>query len=304
MIPFALPLAADSPDANAPVSGQVTRHKPNDSHALPRAVPSGAIRLSPRRLADLAESLSERDRLVIETLREFRLATSAHVQRLHFIDGTHLSNLRRCRDTLKRLSDLRVLHRLDRRVGGIRSGSSGFVYALDVAGLRLAGASNRPQRPTLPSLPYLAHVLAVTELGVRLREASRARFEILALQAEPSCWREYVGSSGARIFLKSDMFVQVLAGRDESAYFVEVDLASESATALARKFARHHAYVASGLEEHRLGYTPRVLWLVPDERRRALLLDVAAKQPADSWALHLVKLYDEALDVISAGVTL
>lgn len=298
MIPFARPLASDSPAPKVPLTAQMVARNANDSHALSRAVGGGVIRLSPRRLADLSTSLSVRDRAIIATLSEFRLASSAHLQRLHFRDGTHLSNLRRCRDSLKRLTDLRVLHRLDRRVGGIRSGSSGFVYALDVAGLRLAGATNRPQRPTLPSLPYLAHVLAVTELGVRLREASRDRFEILALSGEPSCWRQYVGSSGTRIFLKPDLFVQVLAGQDESAFFVEVDLATESATALARKFERYHAYFRSGREEHRLGYFPRVLWLVPSERRKAVLLDVAAKQPADSWALHLVKLYDEALDVI------
>lgn len=303
MIPFALPLGSDSPDAKAPVTGQMQGRNANDSHALRRTAGSGVIRLSSRRLADLSTSLSVRDLAIIATLSEFRLASSAHLQRLHFRDGTHLSNLRRCRDSLKRLTDLRVLHRLDRRVGGIRSGSSGFVYALDVAGLRLAGVSNRPQRPTLPSLPYVAHVLAVTELGVRFREASRDRFEILALQAEPACWREYVGSSGARIVLKPDLFIQVLAEQDESAFFVEVDLATESATALARKFSRYRDYDRSGREEHHLGYFPRVLWLVPDERRRALLLDVAAKQPADSWALHLVKLYDEALNVIGEVTT-
>jgi hypothetical protein len=59
-----------------------------------------------------------------------------------------------------------LISRLDRVVGGRRSGSAGFVYALDVAGQRtLERVTASPvRRPTTPGAPFVRHVLAVSEI--------------------------------------------------------------------------------------------------------------------------------------------
>ncbi len=203
--------------------------------------------------------------------------------------------------TLERLSTWRVVTRLERRVGGPRAGSAGFIYSLDTLGQRIAGQAgpvggSRPRRPWTPSYPFLKHALAVSELFVRLVEVARvAPFTIEAFEAEPGSWRAFTGSAGELVFLKPDAFVRLGAAEFTDSTFVEVDCGTESRTALAVKFERYRLYWASGSEQRRHGVFPRALWLVPDRKRYQQLVDVAARQPAESWRLFKVALYDEAI---------
>ena len=126
-------------------------------------------RLTEHRLDQVLDRLGDRDRAIVATLAQLRLASGAQLQRLHFGEGRS----RQTRRELQRLHDLGVVMRLDRRIGGVRSGSSGHVYALDRAGQHLAGTGGpaggqRRRRPWTPSTPFVAHALAVTELCVGL----------------------------------------------------------------------------------------------------------------------------------------
>jgi hypothetical protein len=241
----------------------------------------------------------------MKTLRTLRLLTTTQIQRLMFVDGTAQSNSRIARGVLQRLTTKGLLTRLDRRIGGVRAGSSGHVYALTAAGQFVLdpGQERGRRRVYEPGLPYVTHRLAVSELAVRLQEAARTgRFELIEFRAEPDCWRSFFGPGGARLSLKPDAFVRLGRERFEELAFVEVDRATQAGPALVKKFRLYRQYWATGREQSRWGNVfPRVVWLVPTSSRLRQVIDIAGKQPPDAWPLFRVRLYEEAIEALVRG---
>lgn len=258
------------------------------------------------RVAELAARLSPTEQAVLETLQRVRVASGAQLTRLHFPpNGTEETAARRSRRTLTRLVELRILARLERQVGGARAGSAGFIYGLDVAGQKLAAAcgpagGSRVRKPWTPGASFLAHALEVTELYVRLREAEQAgQLELTSFDAEPDCWRTFVGIGGGRVTLKPDAFIRIAVNEYEHLSFVEVDRATHSAPALGRKLTVYRRYWATGREEERFGIFPRVVVLVPSKARRDVAIEVCGTQPADSWPLFRVALSTAAIPALA-----
>jgi Replication-relaxation len=258
-------------------------------------------RITETRVRTLERQLTTRDCDVIATLDRLRVATARQLQRLHVIDATPASNLRRMQAQLARLTDRRVLARLERQVGGVHAGSAGYVYALDVAGQRLASVCGpagglRIRRPWTPGHAFLDHALSVGERYVELRESERTgALELLAFDAEPLCWRSFAGVGGGRVWLKPDAFVRVGLGDFEDNYFVELDRATQSGPTIARKLRTYQRYFETGREQERHGVFPRVLFVVPSETRKAALSELAAAQPPNSWPLFQIVRVDDAL---------
>ncbi len=67
--------------------------------------------------------------------------------------------------------------------------------------------------------------------------------------------------------LRPDLFVVLGVGEYELRWFVEIDRGSEHLPALQRKCRLYNSYYRSGGEQRRHQVFPRVLWVVPDERR-------------------------------------
>src|SRR5687768_5196430 len=109
---------------------------------------SGGSRISGRKLMELAAALGPTEQAVIQSLRRVRLASGAQLVRLHFTDRPHAAV--QARRLLARMVEERLLCALGRRIGGVRAGSSGYVYALDVTGQRLADLG----RPTVARRPW------------------------------------------------------------------------------------------------------------------------------------------------------
>lgn len=257
------------------------------------------------RLAAISASLAPRDLEVVASLARLRLATSPQLERLHFAEGSRLTQARRCRRTLERLVGLGVLARLDRRIGGARSGSAGFVYALGAAGQRLNGGhgpagGRRIRKPWTPSLPFVAHVLAVTELYVRLVEVERVGgVELLGYDAEPQCWRRFSAPGGGTAILKPDAYAVLGKGDYEEHRFIEVDRATESLTTIGTKLRAYRQYWMTGREQQARGLFPGVLFIVPDEQRRQHVLDECGRQPADAWQLFQVVVWQGAVSAMT-----
>lgn len=252
-------------------------------------------------LTRLRDDVSERDLAIMETVARLRLVSADQIQRLHF-PGDPSRNRRR---VLQSLTDRRLVARLDRVVGGHRSGSAGYLYRLDVAGLQLLATRHgrRLRRPSTPGAPFIRHVLATSELYVGLTEASRqGAVELLEFQAEPAAWRPFPGRGGGTATLKPDAYVRLGLGEYEDSWFVEIDRGSESQSTIAAKLGVYRAYWSSGREQARRGVFPRVLWLVPSERRRQLIVDTCSRQPAESWQLHQVTLFDDAVGLMAGLV--
>lgn len=185
--PIAGPVAL-SPDARSPRSGPASAPEGRTTLSPGSTVNSRARYVTPAVLRQLEQSLSERDRLVLATLRQLRLATGDQLQRLHF-DGLTERQRRRA---LASLETHRLIVRLARPVGGVRAGSAGSVFALDLAGQRLTASGGpahggRTERPWTPGQPFMAHTLAITELYVQIVAAARSgHLELLRFQAEPT----------------------------------------------------------------------------------------------------------------------
>lgn len=257
--------------------------------------------LTTKRLGALDDILSERDRHVLHDVRRLRLLTGAQLARLHF--GGSESARRLARQSLARLVALRVLMRLGRRIGGVRAGSAGFVYGLDVAGQRLTQPDRRrwwPPNP--PGEVFLRHTLAVGQIYVELVTASRVGgFEVRRFDAEPICWRSFFGPGGGHVVLKPDAYVVTAAGGFEDHVFVEVDLATETTVRIGRKAKRYIDYYRSGREEARIGVFPQVVWLVPGEKRREQIVEALGRLEADYWHLFAVHTLDRSVEAITAS---
>lgn len=230
--------------------------------------------LSVRRLKSL---VSDRDLAVLITIRDHRLISSQHLFRLHFWNHASAgSGVRACNRILNRLEQYRLIRRLPRPMGGPGGGSAATIWAVDVAGDRLLRDHLKlglgRSRPFAPSLRFQDHTLAVADVRLALEEASRGgRFELLSVTCEPDNWRAFPGELGRELALKPDLAVVTGSGDYEEHWFLEVDRGTESGTALLRKCQTYLAYFRSGLEQRRVGVFPRVLWLMPDAERVALL---------------------------------
>jgi hypothetical protein len=262
-------------------------------------------RVTEARVAELAAVLSQRDLDVVATLDRVRVATGAQLRRLHFTTGTAAANARQAQRRLRQFVELRVLAELARRVGGPSGGSAQSVYALDVAGQRLASACGpaggaRLRRPWTPGSTFIAHALAVTELFVRLTEHVQAGGgELVAFDAEPACWRAFTGLGGGRSWLKPDAFVHFAAGDLEHLTFLEVDRATQSPAAVNRKLRSYRQFFQTGREQRRWGVFPRTVILVPTQQRQRALAEVVAAQPPESRPLFAVVAYDLALPTLT-----
>jgi hypothetical protein len=262
-------------------------------------------------LLELASALGASERTVVDIITKLRLASHAQLIALvgsSAADRSTASAARTVRRTLARLTTLGVLARLDRRVGGVRAGSAGYVYYLGPVGQRLVaywegrGLIRGRYRPE-PGGRYVRHRLAVSELYVKLHAADRAgELDLLAFDAEPDCWRHHLDGFGGSAMLKPDAFVRLGIGAYEDRCFVEVDLGTESRSVIAAKLRTYLDYFHGGAEQAEHGVFPRVVVLTDSETRRDALVDVAAKLPAEHWSLFVVGTLDLALDAMTGRV--
>ncbi len=265
-------------------------------------------RLTLAELVALGAGLSDRERTAILSVAQLRLMTHAQLAALLSLDGTNgtaISAARAQRRILARLTEARILARLERRIGGVRAGSAGYVYYLGPAGQRLVaywqgrGLTRGRFRPE-PGGRYVRHRLAVAELYVQARLANHAgQLDLLAFDIEPDCWRQSVDGFGGALLLKPDAFARFGLGAYEDSFFIEVDLASESRRVIERKARAYFDYFQTGSEQAQRGVFPRVLWLTTTTTRRAVLIQVCTRLPADAWQLFTVALLDHALAVMT-----
>lgn len=238
---------------------------------LPRRYVSSAY------IDSLLDRLSDRDWRIITDVWRCRVLSGDQITRLHFIDISQLTRERTRRVVLARLVEWGVLSPFSRRIGGVRGGSAGSVFALDVAGQRLVQArfpdvvedAQRMRRPWTPGQLFVTHAVAVSEVYASLAEQSRSRdYAVAAFTTEPLSW----WSNGLGGFLKPDAYLKLSARQVTGHWWLEVDRATESLPTLQRKLSTYLDFIARG----QLGpnnIIPRVMVSVPDEQRQ---LGVAA----------------------------
>ena len=249
--------------------------------------------------ARIVEGLSDRDRAIIGSVSSLRFVTAHQIETLHFADhATKYSAARSCRRVLERLTCYRVLDRLERRVGGVRAGSSSWIYRLGPVGERLT-RNGRRRRGGEPSATFLHHTLAVAQVVADLTAAARQRrCELDGVQVEPQCWRVVRSGPGGTESLKPDLAVVVGVGEVEYRWFVEVDLGTEHIPTIVRKCRLYDRYYHSGDEQHVHGVFPKVIWSVPDHQRVHRIREALAHQRALTAELFAVSTADRLIDVL------
>jgi Replication-relaxation len=253
----------------------------------------------------LAAKLTDHDLDVLKHVSTLRFLTGSQLTRLCFADTTDpAANGRAARRALLQLTRLGVLERLPRSVGGVRSGSAGYVYRLGNAGQRLAIMHGwqpewRRRRSLVPGSLFLLHTLQVAELHTRLIESERSRrFELLELRAEPSCWRSYDGLGMQAFVLKPDSFVRLGVGPYEDSFFIEVDRGTEGSRAIDRQLGAYVTYHGSGVEQAERGVFPKTLWMTNTPERVTVIETSVQRLPSGSRELFQVAKFEDALSVM------
>ncbi len=229
-------------------------------------------RVSRHQLTAASVELSARSLDILASLAEHPFLTTTHLLRFHFTGHTTDDAAGRiCRRVLARLAEQRLIEHLQRRIGGIRAGSASYVWRLGPAGDRLLREgmpdSARARRKE-PSLRHLEHSLAIADAHLAVLEAQRrGQFDQVILTTEPSCWRNYLGASGAREVLKPDLLAVTVNGDYEDLWFIEIDRGTESLPTLLRKCQQYETYRRSGIEQASGGVFPWVVWVLPDQAR-------------------------------------
>lgn len=247
------------------------------------------------RLAAVAQRLSGRDQAIAADIARLRFLTAGQLARLHFAAIRQpVTRIRRVQRTMRRLVDSGLLMRCERRVGGVRAGSASFTYAANAEGIRLVGYLNgrgipRARAVHEPGTSFVDHSVACSELYVELVEAERTgSVELLEHQAEPDCWRSFLGAIGAQLSVRPDAFVALGVGELEQRSFVEIDRGTEGSSALRRKLSGYVDYWRSGAEQHEHGVFPRVVWQVGSDKRADVLRALIDELPAASRPLFSV----------------
>jgi hypothetical protein len=262
--------------------------------------------VSARGVAQTRERLSERDLAIIRQVAMLRLMSARQIQAIHFPDDEHENGAAATRArqrVLARLVRERLLMPLERRIGGVRAGSAGLVLALGPIGQRVLTTDGRRRRSYEPTLRFVDHTLAIAQLMVDVTVASRKRrLDLLNAQAEPSSWREFMGSGG-RCLLRPDAFLALGVGAYELRWFIEIDRASESLPVVVRKCRLYADYYQSGREQAAHGGVfPRVCWVVPDAKRAERLRESIARDRQLPEQLFVVTTSEQALAILIARV--
>lgn len=227
-------------------------------------------RASKADIAQIAERLSARDWQILGFIDQHRYASTTHLRRMFFTGhATQSAATRACIRVLDRLLTLRILTRLERRIGGNLRGSAAYIWCLDIIGDRLMTPADTPRRRFHePSYLFLTHTLAITETHVQLVEAERAgHFQVARIEIETQAWRSYLTPLGATSILKPDLMAILSTPDYDDHWYLEIDLATESLPVLIRKCHAYQDYRASGRAQAEHGVFPRVLWLMPTRAR-------------------------------------
>lgn len=260
----------------------------------------------------LAHSLSERDLMVLRTLRAHRLATTTQLQRWHYphgetqVIGNSGTALRLTQRTLRRLARHDLVAKLHQRIGGVRRGSDSTVWQLGATGDRLLSTldAQRRRRYVEPGTTFITHTVAVTELAVQLVEAQHlGKLDHVALTGEPGNWRRFNGLHGRVETLKPDLHAVTFSDDYEDHWMCERDLSTEHPSVVVRQAHIYERYAATGDYQRTHGILPAVLWIVNDPDRQQALTRALASARGLTPGLHRVVLSKDFLTTVLAGNT-
>ncbi|SHV15279.1 Uncharacterised protein [Mycobacteroides abscessus subsp. abscessus] len=264
-------------------------------------------------LEEIAAGLSDREFAILRSVAEHQFLTVRQVEALHFADHAPGVGDRLARRSLAKLRRQRLLGALSRRIGGVRAGSAGMVHYVDAIGQQLLNkrSGRRPRGFREPSQRFVNHRVAVAGTHVTLVEADReACLELVECYVEPTSWRRFPGIGGARLTLKPDLYAETALPSDSDlvhAWFVEVDLGTESIPTLLKKCRDYESYRRTGIEQDHDGSFPLVVWsMTHAEAAKAIQRRLALQDAIDADRSLTSKLFrviapDQLVPLLARG---
>lgn len=231
-------------------------------------------------------SPTRREVAVVELVARFRQLRAGQIGEILFSDNTSPTPLKR---TLGWLVASGHLARLERPRGGDGGGSAQYAYYLGRVGWRMMGRSSKSYwAPTTPGL----HTLDVADLYIKAVQAARGgAFEVLDFTPEPEC-HKVVGN----IHLTPDAFMSLDFDQQGSSevydYWLELDRATEDDDDIIGKCQRYwHAFSHGHWPDDEP--FPLVLFVVPNDRRKAQIEDCIKRGPDEAHDLFGICLMDD-----------
>jgi protein involved in plasmid replication-relaxation len=256
-------------------------------------------RLTTARLRQLTEDLPTRYTAALTHLRRARVLTGHQLDRLLAkteVDPHTTARVRR--RIMGRLDQLGLVRMLERRIGGMRAGSTGHVYVLTPAGHTFLALLHREHPPPrirhfrAPSILFLNHTLAIAEVYVALTEASRhCDFGVATFTTEPSTWWPL----GNGFVLRPDAYTVLTVATHRDCWWLEIDRATESRPRLTTKCNGYLAHATSGGTGPD-GVPPHVLFTAPTPHRCTLIADLITGLPPPAQHLFSICLHTRAVD--------
>jgi Replication-relaxation len=299
MSPLGSPLASNQPGPNP--------HKTGGSCSqVPMQQVRPTVRSSSRLIVTTRERLSTRDLEVLRLIGRLRMMSGAQLRELYWPEGNPATRARLARRGLARLVALEVLTPLSRRIGGVRGGSAGTVYALGKIGQGILaserGSKKRARPAYTPGERFLAHTVALSQLYVELVAATRwGLADLLSYDPEPDCWVTYPAPFGAKRTLKPDAFVRLGIGDYEDVWFIERDMGTIAAVTIERQAHRYLECYRTGIIQGERGVFPRTVWIVPDQARAGVVTEALGRLPGEARKLFAVTTASEAIALLTAG---
>jgi hypothetical protein len=267
-------------------------------------------RVSQSQLVLLSSQLSPRRQQLVGHVAKFRLASGDQLRRLVYPTRDHsakaeASTARAARLDLAALTHSNCLFRLERRIGGARAGSAGYVYALGAVGRRLVdlwaghGAGSDLGRSRYePSIGFQDHALAVTEAIVATSQGAAPLGRAITYRVERAAWRNYRGVGSQLLTLKPDAELAIQDGDFTDHWWLEIDRATERRSVLQRKLGSYLAYYRTGAEQQASGVFPLVAWLTVSEARAAVLREEIANLGEHEQRIFRVGLLAQASQLL------
>jgi Replication-relaxation len=249
-------------------------------------------RLTTARLRQLAAELPDRYTVPLLHLSRARVLRGGQLDRLLRHPDTASRTAERARQrAMTYLCQLGLVATLDRRIGGVRAGSAGYVHVLNPAGYKLAALLTGTPIPAqvrrfrAPGPMFIAHALDIAEIYVQLTEASSkdGGFRVAAFVTEPATWWP-IGNGG---HLRPDAYTALAVPTHRDVWWLEIDRDTESIPRLRdklRDYLDHATYGGTGPD----GAPPRVLVTAPTPKRCAVISELITGLPPPAADLFVV----------------
>lgn len=264
---------------------------------------SGA-RLTTAQLRQLAAELPDRYTAPLLHLSRARVLSGGQLDRLLQQPGTTPTTAGRARQrAMTHLCQLGLAATLERRIGGMRAGSAGYMHVLTAAGHKLAALLTGQQPPRrirhsrAPGPMFIAHARDIAEIYVQLIEKSRSGgFRVAAFITEPDSWWQESG-----IILRHNAYTRLATPTYRDCWWLEIDRDTESTPRLREKLRDYTDHANSGGTGPD-GVPPRVLFTTPTPRRCALISDLITGLPPPPDELFTICEHTQAVHHLTTAL--